>query len=416
MNLLFIHQNMPGQFRHLIPALAAGPHRIVCVSRRPEFAPPGVGRVIYQVPGAAPDSPHTAPAAGMHPFLAPADAAVWHGQAVAQACDILARNGLRPDLVVAHPGWGESLFVKQVFPHAPLLHYCEWYYRPHGADSNFDPADQQSLDGDCAIVTRNAHLLLALETCDVGMSPTNWQKHQHPTPYHPKIAVRFDGVDTDAAAPDLSARFALADGRMLAAGDPVVTYVARSLEPYRGFPSFMRALPLILARHPTAQVLIAGGDDVSYGTRPPEGGTWRDALLRQVAIDSARVHFLGRISRDAYLRLLQVSAAHVYLTVPFVLSWSMLEAMAAGCLVIGSATPPVQEVIEHGRNGLLADFFNSEMIAEHVLDALRRPEAFETMRQAARWTALSRYSLARCLTRQLDLLQDVQSGRQPALE
>src|SRR5579872_6910085 len=190
---------------------------------------------------------------------------------------------------------------------------------------------------------------------------------------------------------------------MLAPGDEVVTYVARSLEPYRGFPSFMRALPEVLRRRPEAQVVVVGGDDVAYGRPPPGGGTWRAALQDELQLDPARVHFLGRVPRADYLRLLQVSAAHVYLTVPFVLSWSMLEAMSAGCLVIGSATPPVQEVIVDGGNGLLVDFFSPEEIADRVVDALATPARYAAVREAARWTALSRYSLTRCLPPQLAL-------------
>ncbi len=409
MNLLFVHQNMPGQFRHLIAAVAAtGAHRVVCLSRRTDFVPPGVGRVVYQLP----DPPASA---AVHPFLAVLQDAVRHGQQAARAYEILAKNGFRPDLVVAHPGWGESLYVKEVFPTAPLLHYCEWYYRTSGADTNFDPAFQQDLDANCAVLTRNAHLLLGLDTCDWGMAPTAWQKAQHPAAYHGKVSVAFDGIDTDAAVPDPSARFCLPDGRELAPGNEIVTYVARSLEPYRGFPSFMRALPDILRRRPEAVVLVVGGDDISYGRPPPDGGTWREALAAEATIDPARTIFLGRIRRADYLRLLQVSAAHVYLTVPFVLSWSMLEAMSAGCLVIGSATPPVQEVIEDGRNGLLVDFFSPAEIADRVVEALAHPARFATLRRAARWTALSRYSLARCVPQQLALLETLAAGRLPAL-
>lgn len=408
MNLLFVHQNMPGQFRHLIAASAAGGiHRVVCLGRRKDFAPPGIGRVVYQLP----DAP-----AGVatHPFLAATHDAVRHGQHAARACEILARTGFQPDLVVAHPGWGETLYIREVFPAARLLHYCEWYYRTSGADTNFDPASRQDLDGNCAVLTRNAHLLLGLEACDWGMAPTAWQKAQHPAAFHAKISVTFDGIDSDDAAPDPSARFRLPDGRILSPGDEVVTYVARSLEPYRGFPSFMRALPDILRRRPAAVVLVVGGDDVSYGRPPPDGGSWRQAMAAEQTFDPARVMFFGRIPRAEYLRLLQVSAAHVYLTVPFVLSWSMLEAMAAGCLVIGSATPPVQEVIEDGRNGLLVDFFSPAEIADHVVEALAHRARFDALRQAARWTALSRYSLARCVPRQFALLETLAASRRPA--
>lgn len=413
MNLLFIHQNMPGQFRHLIGALATGSeHRLVCVGKRRDFAPAGVGRVVYELSETA-AGPHPAAPQGAHRYAAAFDAAARHGQQVSRVCDILAKNGFRPDLIVAHPGWGEPLFVKEVFPRTPLLHYCEWYYRTQGADTNFDPAAPQDLDANSATLSRNAHLLMALDVCDWGYSPTVWQRAQHPEPYRGKISVRFDGVDTDAVAPDPAARFVLPDGRTLAPGDEVVTYVARSLEPYRGFPSLMRALPEILRRRPAAQIVVVGGDDVSYGRPPPAGRSWRAVVTEEVAFDPSRVHFLGRIPRTAYVRLLQVSAVHVYLTVPFVLSWSLVEAMAAGCMIVGSATPPVQEVIEDGRNGWLVDFFSPAAIADRVVEALTEGPKLAPLRQAARWAALSRYALARCLPRQIALLETLAAGRRP---
>ena len=408
MNLLFIHQNMPGQFRPLIARLLAeGRDRIVCVSRRADFAPPGIGRVTYTLPDSG--------LAGPNLFLAPMDLAARHGLQVARACEALARNGFRPDLIVAHPGWGESLYVKEVFPRTPLLHYCEFFFSPHGADTNFDPEDQQDLEANCVTRTRNAPLLLGLEACDWGISPTRWQKSRHPAAYQDRISVLFDGIDTQAVRPDRAASFTLPDGTVLRSGDEVVTYAARSLEPWRGFPSFLRALPRILRARPAARIVIAGTDAVSYGKPPPGGGTWRQTLMDETGADPARVHFLGRVPYEAYVRLLQVSAAHVYLTVPFVLSWSMLEAMAAGCLVIGSATPPVQEMIEDGHNGLLVDFFSPGMIADRVIEALAHPSRYTKTREAARWTALSRHSLERCLPPQIALLETLARGERPVV-
>ena len=397
---------MPGQFRHLIAALAAeGAHRVVCIGKRADFAQPGVGRISYEVPA----SPGPA-----HPFLQTTEAAVRNGQQVAHICARLAREGLRPDVILAHPGWGESLYVKDVFPAAPLMHYCEWYYRPHGADVNFDPAQQQTLDGNCRTRTLNAHLLLALAACDWGIAPTEWQKRQHPVEFQQKISVIFDGIDTDTARPDAGARFVLPNGRTLAPGDEVLTYAARSLEPYRGFPQFARALPALLRRRPALQVVVLGGEQTVYGLKPPGGGTWREAMLAELHLDPARVHFLGQIPYANYLRLLQVSAAHVYLTVPFVLSWSMLEAMACGALVIGSATPPVEEIIIDGRDGLLVDFFDSAAIAGRVIEALENRDRCAPLRVAARETVLRRYALSHCLPRQRALLETLAGGRRPS--
>jgi glycosyltransferase involved in cell wall biosynthesis len=410
MNVMFVHQNMPGQFRHLIQALALdGRNRVVCVGQRPDFSLPGVGRVTYEPP------PSALPPGG-NPFLFPMDSAVRNGLQVARACEAVRQNGYRPDLIVAHPGWGESLYIKQVFPDVPILHYCEFFYRPHGADTNFAPDDQQDMEANCVTWTRNAPLLLALESGDWGMSPTSWQKQLHPPSMHGRISVRFDGIDTEAACPDPTADLTLPNGEILRAGDDVVTYVARSLEPYRGFPVFWRALPEVLRRRPSARVVIVGAEDVSYGKPPASGETWLKTLQAEVPLDPARVHVVGPVSYADYLRVLQVSAAHVYLTVPFVLSWSMLEAMSAGCVVIGSATPPVQEVIQDGHDGFLVDFFSPTALADKIVEVLEKGPALQPMREAARWTARSRYSLDRCLPRQIELLRAVAARQMGSID
>lgn len=344
-------------------------------------------------------------------FLSAFDAAVRHGMQVARASETLASKGCTPDIIIGHPGWGETLYLKEVFPSSPSLSYCEFFYRTRGADVNFDPSEQQDLPRNAMTRGRNAHLLLALETADWGITPTQWQRSVHSAPFHDRISVRFDGIDTDRVTPSPDARLTLPDGVIARPGDPIVTYVARGLEPYRGFPSFMRAIPAILRGHPTARVVIVGADETFYGPPPAPDRTWRQALTEEVAPDPARVHFLGRVPFETYRYLLLVSAAHVYLTVPFVLSWSMLEAMAAGCVVIGSDTPPVREALTDGRDGFLVDYFSPDAIAERVLDALRRPEAMAPIRQAAHWTALGRYSLARCLPRQVALIEALAAGR-----
>jgi glycosyltransferase involved in cell wall biosynthesis len=348
--------------------------------------------------------PARRPRPDAHRYLLPAESAVLNGQAVVREALRLAEEGFRPDLVVAHPGWGESLYIREVFPAARLVNYCEFYYRPGGADAGFLPDDPAGLDDRCRIRTRNAHLLLGLADCDRGFSPTLWQKSVHPAEFHPKIDIVFDGIDAERVRPDPAARFTLPSGEVLRPGDEIVTYVARELEPYRGFPSFMRALPALLARRPGARVVVAGGDGVAYGRRAADRRAWREVMLEEVPVDPARVHFVGKLAYDDYLDLLRVSAAHVYLTVPFVLSWSLMEALASGCAVIGSATPPVEEVIADGANGFLVDFFAPEAIAERTAAVLAGGEAVARVRAAARQTVLDRYELQRCLTRQKEIL------------
>jgi glycosyltransferase involved in cell wall biosynthesis len=401
MNILFLHQNMPGQFKHLAPALARQPgNRVMFLTRRRDIDLPGVQRVSYTPPRAAKDSTHH--------YLRDYEGCVLHGQQVVRACQQIARDGFTPDLVIAHPGWGESLFVKDVFPRATLLNYCEFYYSGSGADLGFDPETPIGLDEVCRARARNAHLLLSLESCDRGISPTDWQKRQHPEPLQSKISVIFDGVDSNRVRPNQNAGFTLPDGRVLTRQDEVVTYVVRNLEPYRGFPSFMRALPEILRRRPSAQILIVGQDGVSYGRPAPNGKTWRETMLAEVDLpDPARVHFLGQIPYGRFLTLLQVSSAHVYLTVPFVLSWSCIEALSAGCIVVGSKTPPVEEAIEDEQNGFLVDFFSPAEIADRVVHVLAHRRTLDLMRLRARLSVLGRYDLSQCLPRQLALINEM---------
>lgn len=406
MNLFFIHQNMPGQFRHLIAALAASEqHRIICIGRRFGAPQPGVGRVRYPAPALN--------AVGLHPFLVRMDQAVRNGEAVAAICARLAREVFRPDAIIGHPGWGETLYLKEALPDVPVLLYGEFFYRTRGADVDFDPATPQSVPEALRTHTMNAPLLLAMDSADWIMTPTEWQRSLHPDWSRGRMSVIYDGVDAKIIRPDPMANFVLPDGRVLTTGDEVVTFAARGLEPYRGYPTFMRALPELLRRRNSVHVVVAGADNVIYGRPPPQGGTWSSALLEEIDVDRARVHFVGALPPDAFLHLLQVSSVHVYLTVPFVLSWSMIEAMAAGCLVVGSATPPVEEVIADGMNGLLVDFFDFAGLADRLVDALARRKSLAAMRAAARETVMKRYDLAICLPRQIALIEALTAGRVP---
>jgi glycosyltransferase involved in cell wall biosynthesis len=405
MKILFVHQNFPGQYRHLLQHLAAsGEHELVFLTQRQGMAMPGVRIVAYQpLPGAAAD--------GVHAFLQDTQRFVHNAQAVAQAALALRHSGFVPDLMVGHNGWGEIWYLKDVFPAAPLLGYFEFFYRRHGADVGFDPAAPTSFITGPRVRTKNLGNLLALDTVDHGQTPTRWQQSLYPARYHPLLSVVHEGVDTRVARPDPEARLEHpALPRPLRAGDEVLTYVARNLEPYRGVRSFLRSLPRILQARPHAQVLVVGGDGVSYGAARPDGRSHRQALLEELgdALDLSRVHFMGPLPYATYLRVLQVSRVHVYLTYPFVLSWSMLEAMAAGCLVVASRTPPVEEVIREGHDGRLVDFFSHDEIAERVIEGLAEPRAFEALRQQARLTVVERYDLAGvCLPAQWALLQRV---------
>ena len=363
MRILFIHQNFPGQFRHIAQAWAARPGwQVLAIGRDTAPGVPGVQCLKYK--------PHRQTAPKQHPYLRRMEDAVLHGQAVARLLLDLKRQGFTPDVIVAHPGWGETLYAKDVFPQARLIHLCEWFYGAEGSDVGFDPEFPSTFDDHARVRTWNALHLLNLENCDIGISPTEWQKSRHPAAYQHKIVVAHEGIDAELLGPDPGAQITLKSGLTLKAGDPVITYVARNLEPYRGFHQFMRALELIQVAHKTCHAVIVGGDGVSYGRRPADAKHWREKMLRECKVNESRVHFVGKVPYDQYKKVLQVSAAHVYLSYPFVLSWSMLEAMASGCVVIGSRTAPVQEVIRDGANGRLVEFFDKQAVAQAVIATL----------------------------------------------
>ena len=400
-NILFLHQNFPGQFRHLAPHLSRQGWQVVGLGEtgniKRQTRLPNTQTLGY---------PHTPRQPHGHAYLRTVESHVRQGQSALRGLLILKRT-FTPDIICAHPGWGEALFLREVFPNSKIINYCEFFYRADGADVGFDPEfPAPTLDALCRLRLRNTPHLLALDACDKGWAPSQWQARQLPAAYRHKIEVIHEGIDTDLVSPKPDAVFNY-KGLKLTRADSVVTYVARNLEPYRGFHVFMRALPKILADNPKVRIIIVGGDAVSYGMHPKDAPHWRAKLLKEVGrkLDPSRVHFVGRLPYADYLALLQVSSAHVYLTYPFVLSWSLLEAMAAGCALIVSRTAPVEEVISHNENGLLVDFFDTAEIAGRVGEVLNHPQKYEAMRSKARETIVQRYDLRRvCLPRQVAML------------
>jgi glycosyltransferase involved in cell wall biosynthesis len=411
--LLFVHQNFPGQYKHLAPYFASNPHnQVVSIGEEKEERKiniKGLRHVTYKKPRGA--------TATTHHYLHAMEASVRRGQAVAKLGLELRRDGFVPDVICAHPGWGESLYLKEVFPEAQLLNYYEFYYRFKGADVGFDPEFPVTFDDMFRTPTKNATHLLSLAASDWGISPTFWQRDQFPPAWRGLISVIHDGVDTQVIRPNPQAVLKLeAQGLELTRADEVITYVSRNLEPYRGFHIFMRALPKILRRRPKARVLIVGGDEVSYGKKLPEGKTYRQQMLDEVGkdLDLSRVHFLGKVPYGTFLNILQVSSAHVYLTVPFVLSWSMLEAMSVGCLLVASRTPPVQEAVQDRVNGLLVDFLSPKDVADRVEEALTNQKKLQPIRQAARRTIIERYDLRTiCLPQLVALIETLAARRVP---
>ena len=397
---LFIHQNFPGQFIHVATELARLGHEVVALGIKGRELP-GIRFIRY-----APKAPERVSDVEVSRDF---ETKIVRGVACAQAMVQLKDSGFTPDTIVAHPGWGESLFCKDIWPDVRLVMFAEFFYSAQGADFNFDPEfAHDSVSDRARLRIKNSVHLHALHAADAGYTPTRWQLNQLPREYRSKMQVIFDGIDTAAVAPQAQAFIQLQRANIkLTANDEVITFVNRNLEPYRGFHIFMRALPAILKARPNAHCVIVGRDDVSYGTLPKTGGNWRQQMMAEVGarLPMERVHFLGGLPYADYLRVIQISRCHVYLTYPFVLSWSCLEAMSAGRVVVASNTGPVQEVIEHGVNGLLVDFFDVPALSQQVIDVLGNPVMHQSLGTRARQTVVERYDLkSQCLPQLMQLM------------
>ncbi len=388
MNILFVHQNFPGQFKHVAVHFVATGHNVAALAQSAVSEQSSIRIETYSLARGN--------AAGTHPWATEFESKTIRGQACAEAAERLKASGFVPDVIFAHPGWGETLFLSAVFPAARLVCLMEFYYRPTGQDLGFDPEfSPGSFEATARLAAKNANLLLAMEAMDQGIAPTAWQASTLPVWAQQKTRIIHEGIDTDLCRPDPSVHIEIPGrGVVVRPGDEVLTFSVRNLEPVRGYHIFMRALPRIMAARPQAKVFIIGGDGVSYGSKPA-AGSYRDQFLKEVGhlLDPDRVFFLGKVPYRTFLRLMQVSRCHVYLTYPFVLSWSLLEAMSCGAMVVGSATTPVLDAIKHESNGLLVDFFDTDGLAAQTIEVLAHPERFEPMRRAARQSIIDRFDL-----------------------
>jgi len=378
---LFVHQNFPGQFLHIVRRLvASGEHDIVFITEPNANVINGVRKVPYRPP--------RGPSAETHVALRELDVAMRRADAVASTAANIKHLGFDPDIIIGHHGWGELLNIRDVWPKPPLLGYMEFFYHTQAADVGFDPEFPADPGDYPRIRAKNAVNLLALNLGGHGQTPTKWQLATYPDWARSRITLLPEGVDLKRAKPSPKVRREplVIGGTTIAPTDKLVTYVARELEPYRGFHVVMRALPPLLKARKDVRVVMVGGDGISYGTPPAKGGTWRQAMLKELGagIDPARVTFPGKIEYDDYLRLLQRSDAHVYFTYPFVASWSLREALAIGCAVVASDTGPVREFIRHGRNGLLTPFVEPKLLAATLLDVLEDKTLSTKLRTNAR--------------------------------
>ncbi|MFW2541190.1 glycosyltransferase [Primorskyibacter sp. 2E107] len=414
MKILLIHQNFPGQYKHLAPALAAQGHEVVALTCKVKEAQTwkGVRIIPYAVKGNSTQ--------GIHPWLTDFETKLLRATSCYRGAMGLKGQGFEPDVICAHHGWGESMFLKDVWPQARLGLYCELYHLTTTPFMNFDPEfPTRNPEADALrIRMKNLNNRLHEEIMDAGISPTRFQAGSFPTEWQDRITVAHDGVDTDLVVPDADARLMVRDTVTLSRQDEVITFINRNLEPYRGYHVFMRALPDILRQRPNAHVVLIGGDEVSYGSKPPKGQSWKQIFIDEVqdripAEDWNRVHFLGRVPYAVYLSMLQVSTVHVYLTYPFVLSWSLLEAMSAQCAILASGTAPVREVLTEGETGQMVDFFDREALVERLCALLDDPQTRERLGLGARAFVRENYDLKTiCLPQHLDWVEQL-AGLEP---
>lgn len=409
MKILFIHQNFPGQFKHLAVVLAQQGHQVVSLTLRVKEPTRwnGVQLLPYAIQRQTPQQ--------CHPWVTDFDTKVTRAESCFLAAMKLKEAGFTPDLIIAHPGWGESLFLRDVWPKAPMGLYCELYHLADYPHVDFDPEFKRGTEliQPLRIRLKNLNNHMHFDVAQAGLSPTRFQANTFPPAFRDRITVVHDGIDTDALTPKPDASVSFEGIGTFTREDEVITFVNRNLEPYRGYHVFMRALPELLKARPNARVLIVGGDGVSYGAAPGKGLTWKQIYIDEVRAripdaDWARVHFLGRIPYDQFIALLRVGRVHVYLTYPFVLSWSLFEAMSCEGAIVASDTAPVREAIRHDVNGRLVDFFDRDALVAEVDRLLDDPEARTRLGRAARAHVREQYDLRRrCLPRQLDWVSDL---------
>lgn len=398
MNILFIHQNFPAQFKYLAPVLANQTgNRVVVFANKEIFEFEKIECYHY-------DFQHQYVT---HPLLKEEYSKILRANAVLNLAKKLKRKGFYPHVIYLHPGWGEGLLIKDVWPESHVISYFEYFYQLHGQDVGFDPEFPISEQQQYLLRLKNNSNYQALDFCDQGVSPTYWQKDTYPSWASDKISVIHDGIDTRVCTPDSQQVIQLKNhGIELSKSQPVITFVARYLEPLRGFYQFMRAIPELLNRYPNIHVVIVGKDESGYGGAIKNGVSHKQSIIKELSrrLDLERVHFLGHLSYENYLKVLKVSTIHYYATYPFVVSWSLLEAMSCECALVASDVAPVREFILPGKNGLTHDFFNTTQLIENISILLEDSKLRKKLGKEARKTIKKKYKLDHCLAKQIKLI------------
>jgi glycosyltransferase involved in cell wall biosynthesis len=399
LNILFIHKSFPGQFKYLSLVLSSFPnHNVTFITEDNILQLKGINKIVYK--------PEQIVSSNCHRYLRYYEKAVIVGEAVASTAVKLKDQGYKPDVIYGFSGWGATLFLKDIFPDVPLISYCEWFANADGPETAFDG---HVFDEENRKIIRcgNSALLSDLCSCDAAITPTQWQKQQFPKEFHHKISVIHEGIDTETCKPDNNAKFLITDkGLVLSSKEEVITYGTRGMELYRGFPQFMAMVSKLQKKRPNVHIVVAGEDAIFYSPKLGDE-TCKESTLKKYDYDANRLHFVGTVSFIEYIKLLQISSVHVYLTYPYILSWSILNAMAAGCCIIASDTQPVLEVVKDNYNGLLFDFHNIEQLTQKVEYALDNRDKMQEIRNNARQTILDNYDLKKLLLQQITFIDSM---------
>jgi glycosyltransferase involved in cell wall biosynthesis len=397
MRILFVHQNFPAQFGHIAKHLIQSKGwQCDFISETPVGISDGIRKIQYKISGGARETTHY--------FSRTFENAVWHAHGVYQAAE--GDSGLAPDLIVGHSGFGSTIFLPERFPGVPIINYFEYYYKSHQSDLDFRPDFPPEPRDFLRARARNAMILLDLQNCRLGYSPTNFQRDLIPDEFRSKIDVIFDGIDTEVfrRRPDLPRRVA---GRDIPRSTRIVTYVSRGFESMRGFDIFMRAARRIYREYPDVLFVVVGSDRICYGgdQKHIRHQTFREHVMARDDYDASKFLFTGLVPVPTLVDLLSLSDLHIYLTVPFVLSWSLMNALACGCTVLASNTAPVVEMIAEGDNGLLCDFFDVDGLASRAIEVLKDPRAFHVLGERGASIIEEHYALSVTLPKLVGLFE-----------
>lgn len=409
MKVLISHPSFASQYEHIVKALCNEPQNQVtflCGNYRGQFKHPNLNLIPYRINT---EELELNCIKTIKEFETHCHHGIAAGKALTNYKD---KHNYKPDVILGHPGWGNLLFIRDIYPDTPLLAYPEFFSSYSSNNAFFDPL--KKLEYSLMNYNRmyNSAYLHAMKDANWLICPTHWQGSRIPKSFQSKLSVLHDGIDTDLITPAKNIKIKLSSGLEFSSDDEIITYVARGFETARGFPTVMAALPHILKERPNAHVLMIGSDKASYGKAPTENDSWKSLMQKYVTYDQKRVHWLGKLDFSVYVKLLNLSSVHIYLSKPFVLSWSLTEAMAAGCNIVASATPPLLEIIKDGENGLLVDFYSAENLARTVCKVLSNKEEMSYLGQNARKTIEDKFSLKKTIPLHLELIKQLADGQE----